>query len=38
MSYNDGNTGGFCIDSSDGATYNLRLFSYVQAGSQVGIM
>jgi hypothetical protein len=36
MSYGDGNAGGFCIDSGDGNTYNLRLFSYVQAGSQVG--
>ncbi len=37
MSYNDGNTGGLCIDSADVSnTYNLRLFSYVQAGSQVG--
>ena len=36
MSYNDGYTGGFCIDSGDGNTYNLRLFSYVQAGNQVG--
>jgi hypothetical protein len=37
MSYNDGNTGGFCIDSADITnTYNLRIFSYVQAGSQVG--
>jgi hypothetical protein len=36
MNYNDGNTGGFCIDSSDPAVYNLRIFSYVQAGSQVG--
>jgi hypothetical protein len=36
MSYNDGNTGGFCIDSSDPNIYILRIFSYVQAGSQVG--
>jgi len=36
MSYNDTSTGGFCIDSGDGNIYNLRLFSYVQAGSQVG--
>jgi hypothetical protein len=36
MSYSDGNTGGLCIDSGDGTTYNLRLFSYVQAGAQVG--
>jgi hypothetical protein len=32
MSYSDGNTGGFCIDSADTTnTYNLRIFSYVQA-------
>ena len=37
MSYNDGNAGGFCIDSADATnTYNLRIFSYVQAGAQVG--
>ena len=36
MNYNDGNTGGLCIDSGDGTTYNLRLFSYVQRSSQVG--
>ncbi len=37
MSYSDGNTGGICIDSADTTnTYNLRIFSYVQAGSQVG--
>ncbi len=36
MNYNDGNTGGFCIDSSDPNIYNFILFSYVQAGSQVG--
>jgi hypothetical protein len=39
MNYNDGNTGGLCIDSSetsDGNTYNLRLYSYVQGGEQVG--
>jgi hypothetical protein len=37
MNYGDGNTGGFCIDSADTTnTYNLRIFSYVQAGSQVG--
>jgi hypothetical protein len=36
MSYGDGNTGGLCIDSGDGNAYNLRIYSYVQAGSQVG--
>ncbi len=36
MNYNDGNTEGWCIDSSDGNTYNLRLYSYVQAGRLVG--
>ena len=37
MSYGDGNTGGLCIDSADVTnTYNLRLYSYVQAGNQVG--
>ncbi len=36
MSYNDGNTGGLCIDSADTNIYNLRVFSYVQAGGQVG--
>jgi hypothetical protein len=36
MSFSDGNTGGLCIDSSDGNTYNLRLYSYVQASAQVG--
>ena len=35
MSYNDGNAGGFCIDRPDATnTYNLRIFSYVQAGAQ----
>jgi hypothetical protein len=34
--YGDGNTGGFCIDSAVvTSTYNLRIFSYVQAGGQV---
>ena len=28
MSYNDGNTGGVCMDSADTNTYNLRLFSW----------
>ncbi len=32
MSYSHGNTGGFCIDSADKNTYNLRVSSYVQAG------
>ena len=37
MNYGDGNTGGLCIDSADVTnTYNLRLYSYVQAGAQVG--
>jgi hypothetical protein len=36
MGYSDGKTGGFCIDSADTNTYNLRVFSYVQAGGQVG--
>jgi hypothetical protein len=37
MSNSDGNTGGGCMDSADVANaYNLRIFSYVQAGSQVG--
>jgi len=37
MSYNDGITGGFCIDSADAVnTYNLRILSYVQAANQVG--
>jgi hypothetical protein len=34
--YATGQSGGFCIDATDGAVYNLRLFSYVQAGAQVG--
>jgi hypothetical protein len=30
-------TGGFCIDSADASnTYNLKLYSYVQASGQVG--
>ncbi len=37
MSYNDGNTCGLCLDSTDiSSTDNLRFFSYVQAGNQVG--
>jgi hypothetical protein len=36
MGYSYGNTGGFCIDNADTNTYNLRVFSYVQAGGQVG--
>ena len=33
--YSDGINGGFCIDSSDGAIYNLTLSSYVQSGGKV---
>ena len=33
--YNDGDTGGLCLDSSDGTTYNLRLSSFTPAGAQV---
>lgn len=33
--YNDGDTGGLCIDATDGAVYNMRLSSFVQGGSQV---
>jgi hypothetical protein len=33
--YDDGDTGGLCIDSSDGNIYNMRLSSFVQGGSQV---
>ena len=36
MSYNDGNTGGLSINSDDGTTYNLKLYSYVQNSGQVG--
>jgi hypothetical protein len=37
MSYSDGNTRVFCIDCADASnTYNLSIFSYVQAGCQVG--
>ena len=37
MGYSDGNTAGLSIDSTDVTnTYNLRIYSYVQAGSQVG--
>jgi hypothetical protein len=35
-SYNDGSAGGLCLDATDGAVYNIRFYSYVQAGSQVG--
>ena len=34
-SYNDGAAGGLCLDATDGAVYNVRFYSYVQAGSQV---
>jgi hypothetical protein len=34
--YSEGETGGICIDSSDGSVYNMRLSSFVQANSQVG--
>ena len=34
--YSDGQTGGLCIDSSDGTIYNMRLSSFVQGSSQVG--
>jgi len=33
--YSDGTAGGLCIDATDGAVYNMRLSSYVQAGGQV---
>jgi hypothetical protein len=34
--YSGGQDGGFCINANDGNVYNLRLFPYVQASSQVG--
>jgi len=34
--YSEGITGGFCIDATDGGTYNMVLASYLQGGAQVG--
>ena len=34
--YNEGNSGGFCIDATDGGAYNMVLASYLQGGAQVG--
>jgi len=34
-SYGAGNSGAFCINASDGAIYNLRLYPFVQGGGQV---
>ena len=35
--YGDGANGGFCLDARDvSSTYNLKIFSFVQAGGQVG--
>jgi len=33
--YDDGNSGGLCINSFDGNVYNLRLYSFSPAGAQV---
>lgn len=33
--YSDGDTGGLCIDASDGSVYNMRLSSFNPAASQV---
>jgi hypothetical protein len=33
--YSAGESGGFCINATDNSVYNLRLYPYVQAGSQV---
>jgi len=33
--YDEGDTAGLCIDSSDGSTYNMRLSSFTPAGAQV---
>jgi outer membrane murein-binding lipoprotein Lpp len=34
-SYSGGENDGFCIDASDGNVYNLRIYPFVQAASQV---
>lgn len=34
--YSGGENEGFCLNASDGNVYNWRLYSFVQAGSQVG--
>jgi hypothetical protein len=35
--YGDGANGGLCLDASDSSnTYNLKIYSFVQAGGQVG--
>lgn len=34
--YSGGQDDGFCINATDGAVYNFRLYPFVQGGSQVG--